>query len=225
MNSEVEADQHRDGDRHQHEPVDGERCAAERDAAERRPDARRAGAQEQQRTLGHDEADAPGRDQRIDRPVVEPAHDGAFEEDAEETARHGAEQHGQRERHSGVIGIGRHIRAHGDELAVGHVDDPHHSENDREARGGKHEKGEHIGDLIDKCDDLGRLHFASLTTLRLGYALPSPVCGGRWPEGPEGGHATPIASHRRTRTRKPPSGATRHLPPRAPLKALGREKA
>ena len=98
--------------------------------------------------------------------MVETAHDRALEENAEQAAGHGAEQHGQREWHAGVIGVGRHIAAHGDELAVGHVDDPHHPEDDREARGGQHEKGEHIGDLIDKRDDLGRLHFASLTTLR-----------------------------------------------------------
>ena len=94
--------------------------------------------------------------------MVEAAHDGALEEDAEETAGHSADQHGKRERRSGMIGIGRHVAAHGNELAVGHVDDSHHAENDREACGGKHEKREHIRDLIDKRDDLGRLHFASL---------------------------------------------------------------
>jgi hypothetical protein len=159
---QIEADQDRDGDRDQHETVDGERRLADRDAAERRADARCAGPQQQERALGHDEADAPSRNERVDRPMVEAAHDRTLEEDAEEAGDRGAGQHGKRQRRPGVIGICGDIAAHGDELAMGHVDDPHHAEDDREPRGGEHQERKHVGDLVEVGEDLGRLHLASL---------------------------------------------------------------
>src|SRR5438128_1296631 len=46
--------------------------------------------------------------------------------------------------------------------------------------------------------------------------MPPPVCGGRCPEGAEGGHGSLLspACGRRRKKAQPPSGAARHLPPK-----------
>ena len=72
---QVHADHHDDGGGEQHQPVGGEGVVADLEAAGRRADAGPARAQRDQHALGHDQADAPGGQDRVERPIIEPVDD------------------------------------------------------------------------------------------------------------------------------------------------------
>ena len=88
------------------------------------------------------------------RPIVEPANDGAFEQDAEHARRERAYQDGQRQRHAGAGHRRGDIGAAGDELPVRHIDDPHHSEDDGQPASREYQEGEHVRHLVRKGERL-----------------------------------------------------------------------
>ncbi|MGY4364672.1 hypothetical protein ACVW1A_000737 [Bradyrhizobium sp. LB1.3] len=87
--------------------------------------------------MRHDETEPPGREQRIQRPLVETPHDQELDEDTDEPRRQRGQHLGNRERHTEIHKANRHIGTTHDELAVGHVDDAHHAEHNGEACGRK----------------------------------------------------------------------------------------
>ena len=94
-------------------------------------------AEDEAHRLDEPEADAPGREQRLERPPVEEANDGTLEQHAHEQRheeRHGdggeqvpAEGARQVRLEEGLRGIGR-VGAQHEHLAVGHVDDAQQAE-------------------------------------------------------------------------------------------------
>ena len=104
---------------------------------------------DQQHRLRDDQAEAPGREQRIQRPLVEAPHDEVFDGHADQSRRHRGKRLGDRKRHAELHQSDRHIGAAHDELAVRHVDDAHHAEHDGKACRRKDQKREDVGELIE----------------------------------------------------------------------------
>ena len=92
--------------------------------------------------LHQHQADAPGGEQRLERPAVEPADHAALEHRADQ--RRGQERDRDRDQHVGVEGAGQvraeqvlhhvgRVGADHHQLAVRHVDDAHQAVGDRQA--------------------------------------------------------------------------------------------
>ena len=122
-----------DGDERdpQHEePVVGVGKLRQREAAEGRRHALDLRAEDEQRALAQQQAEAPGRDQRGEQLAVEAADDHALQHHAREPCAHRAEDHGDAAGHAGEIGERGDVGADHHHLAVRHVDDAHHAEDD-----------------------------------------------------------------------------------------------
>ena len=103
-------------------------------------------AEDRAHRLLQDQADAPGGEQRLERPAVEVAHDAALDGDADaagdEEGERGGDQQRPVEEAGGVgadhlLGDEGGVGAEHDQLAMRHVDDAHHPEGDGEADGGE----------------------------------------------------------------------------------------
>jgi len=135
-----------DRGQHQHEhPVDrnvesgNRRPGTEQPLGQHR--AHFLGADEGTKALLHREADAPGGEQRVERPLVQVADECPLDQPAGDERKKERQQHGERkvvrqqrrcmlfdERRAEIDGVG----ADGHELAMRHVDDAHLAEDDRE---------------------------------------------------------------------------------------------
>ena len=96
--------------------------------------------------LLQDQRQAPGREQRLQRPAVEEADDAALDQDADEAGNDECERNGDGKRiveQRRIVGADHLLHHEGgvgaehDHLAVRHVDDAHHAEGDGEADGGQ----------------------------------------------------------------------------------------
>ena len=142
-------DEHRHGENDDPEPPVGdvELADAERAAhPRRRADLAVGRAERGAHRLLQDQRQAPGRQQRFQRPAVEEADDALLDQDADHAGDHEGERHRDQQRiveqagaagadvllhHEGDVGADHH------HLAVRHVDDAHHAEGD-----GKPDRGE-----------------------------------------------------------------------------------
>ncbi len=110
------------------------------------PTSRLVGPKRGAHRLLQDQRQAPGREQRFQRPAVEEADDALLDQDADEARHHESQRHRDQQRiveqpraagadvllhHEGDVGADHH------HLAVRHVDDAHHAEGD-----GKADRGE-----------------------------------------------------------------------------------
>ena len=150
--------------------------------------------------LLQDQADAPGGEQRLERPAVEEADDAALDGDADQRRRPGrpagwrwpaSSRTGQ-----GALGADQLLHDEGGvgaehhHLAVRHVDDAHHAEGDGEADGGEQQHRaerqavpevlRHVpgGEpVVDGGDGLGRgpLHACGLVAGQRRPAAPRAV--------------------------------------------------
>ncbi len=100
-------------------------------------------AEQRSRRLDQQQAQAVGREQRLERPAVEETHDGALDDDADDErarkrrGKRGGEIPVERARRilpECVLHDERRVRADHQELAVRHVDDAHQPVGDREAQ-------------------------------------------------------------------------------------------
>jgi hypothetical protein len=71
-----------------------------------------------------------------------------FDDDTRERRRDGAEQHGERQRHTALGRDDGDIRPAHDELAVREIDHAHHAEDHRETERREHQIGEVVAELI-----------------------------------------------------------------------------
>ena len=137
-----------------------------------------ARAEQDQRALRGDQADAPGGDDRVERAAVEVADDEALEQDADEAREQRAADDRQRQRRPELGDGHRHVGAGHDELAMGEIDDAHHAEDDRKPARAEHQKGACVAELVEEADD-GVEHGATCRAQRTGADgtfVPPGVC-------------------------------------------------
>ena len=106
------------------------------------------------------QADAPGREQGLQRVAVEPANHGAFQQDADHTADD--ESQGKRHQHVGVVNrLQRrqledqlhHVGGVGpkhDQLTMGEVDHAHEAEDNGQSEGG-HQQHRADGNTVEQA--------------------------------------------------------------------------
>ena len=121
-----------------------------------------------------DDPDAPGREQRLQRSIIDPLDDAALDDQAEK--RHDHE--GDRNRDEGVAAelpddSGR-VGAHHDELAVRHVDDAGYAENDGEPE----RDDDQDGDDAEADEELGDDAWLMPTSLPTAAARSCALPGG-----------------------------------------------
>ena len=115
--------------------------------------------------LLEDQRQAPGGEQRLQRPAVEEADDAAFDGDADGAGDEEGERNGDGERpveqprRAGADHLlddeGR-VGAEHDHLAMGHVDDAHHAEGDGKADGGQQQdraEGDAVPDVLRRVPE------------------------------------------------------------------------
>ena len=147
--SAEQRDEHRKREADDPQPVVGDGDAAEIEGAAhpgRIADFAIVGAERGAHRLLQDQRQAPGRQQRFQRPAIEEADDGALDHDADDAGDQEGERNRDRERiveqrriaradhllhHEGDIG------AEHDHFAVRHVDHAHDAEGDGKADGGQ----------------------------------------------------------------------------------------
>ncbi|MPL89757.1 hypothetical protein SDC9_35799 [bioreactor metagenome] len=135
--------QHQHGKADQHEVVDRHLIGADLHPAERRRDPLHGIAEDHRDAAHHQHRQPPGGQQAVEDAPVEPLDHQPLDDDAEHPHHDGSED---QDGHPLVdAGIGRDddgIAAQHQELAMGEVDDAHHAEDDRKARGQQHEPGD-----------------------------------------------------------------------------------
>ena len=132
-------------------------------------------AEEDQHALGRDQADAPGGDDRVDRPVVEPPDDQPLERHADEPGGERARGDGERQRQAGARGEDGGVGAAHDELAMREVDDAHHAEDHREPGRRDHQEREGVAELVEELEGGRTPSAASCVGERETAVRPSPV--------------------------------------------------
>jgi hypothetical protein len=105
----------------------------------------------------HQQAQAPGREHRVDHPAVQMADHDALDDQADDADDERREhQHREPDVEPGPVAEDRRVAADHHELAVREVDDPHHPEHHREPGAGQREERDHVEDLEE--DDGGVVH-------------------------------------------------------------------
>jgi hypothetical protein len=140
----------------QHEAVNGIGVLADLKAAERRADTCHRGAHHDQRALGRNQAQAPGRHDRVKRPVVEVPDHRDLNQRADQRGDDGAGHDRERKRQAGMGRRCRHIGSAHDEFAVGEIDHAHHAKDHREPTCRQHKERECVAELIERGECEGR---------------------------------------------------------------------
>ena len=135
------------------EPVVGVGELGEREAAEGRRHALDLRAEDEQRALAQQQAEPPCCDKGRQELAVEAADDDALQHDPCEPGPHSAEDHGDAAGHAREIGEGGDVGADHHHLAVRHVDDAHHAEDDDQPDRGEREDPDRVGVLVEQADD------------------------------------------------------------------------
>ena len=171
----------RDGDERdpQHEePVVGVGELGQREAAEGRRHALDLRAEDEQRALAQQQTQPPCRHKGRQELAVEAADDDALQHHAREACADGAEDHGDAAGHAREVGERRDVGADHHHLAVRHVDDAHHAEDDDQPDRGEREDPDRVGVLVEQADD-ERDRFHRADRQRLGKEAPGRrVCAG-----------------------------------------------
>ena len=149
LEGEEDRDAERRGDPDKEELVGGRGVLADRDDPEGRGDGGRGGgAEDRGHEPNEEEAQAPGREQGVDHPAVEPADEEPLDDHPDDPHHEGREhQHRDPEVDPGVRGHHHRVAAEHQELAVGEVDDPHHPEDDRQPEADERQVGDPVEDL------------------------------------------------------------------------------
>ena len=99
---------------------------------------------------------APGHDQRGQKLLIEKADDQALKDNAREAGSYPRQYNRDGFGNASVIGECGDVGANHHQLAVRHVDDAHHAENNDEAHSGEKKEADVIGVLIDKAKYYGQ---------------------------------------------------------------------
>jgi hypothetical protein len=94
------------------------------------------------------QAQAPGREHRIDHTAIEPSDNGSFDNDADRADDDRRDdQHRDPDAEAQAVRLDRRVAAKHQKLAVGEIDDLHHSEDHRQPHAHESEAGDRIEDL------------------------------------------------------------------------------
>ncbi len=122
-----------DGDRHQDQPIGRVDEVADGDAGvDRRGDAARGRAERQHDQLLQRDRQAPGGEDRVQSAPIDVAHQQDLDGEAGGADDDRRGNDGEPERRAGAGDGDRRVGAEHKQLAMGHVDDPHHAEHDNQ---------------------------------------------------------------------------------------------
>ena len=136
----------RDGD--DEKRVSARPVLSDLETAERRRKADGGVAEDGGRQPDEKQAQAPGREHRVDHAAVEPADDRALDDDADgadDDRRN--DQHRDPDAEAQTIGLDGGITAKHQKLAMREVDDLHHAEDDRQPHADQREAGDGVENL------------------------------------------------------------------------------
>ena len=106
------------------------------------------GAEDRGHEPDEEQAQAPGREQGVDHPPVEPADEEPLDHHPDDPHHEGREhEHRDPEVDPGVRRHHHRVAAQHQELAVGEVDDPHHPEDDRQPEADERQVGDPVENL------------------------------------------------------------------------------